>query len=287
MHTPPATAAQNHQLPSPPPGLSPRHSATAALIRDGEKGIETWMMRRAQTMRFVPGAMVFPGGKVDSSDYDSAVALRDSELQAYSQQMATTPELARQVIHAAVRELFEETGVLLTQPPLTIGLETDRQGVEAGECSLNSLLTAHETTIDIGSIRPWARWVTPPGNPIRYDTWFFVARVPPGVTPLAVSTESDAAGWVAIESVIQAFEEKQVVLVPSTQAVLQSLHSAGSVPSVFAQAPARSLEPVCPAVRQRSDGSSEIVAGSQIYRWAPHEFADSIPGDLSHLFISD
>src|SRR6185312_9484171 len=112
---------------------------------------------------------------------------------AAAERLDCTPAQARAVVGAAVREVFEETGVLLTAPPAD--LSGARSDVEAGRVSFGDLLRSNSLHIDAAAIQPWSRWVTPRGEVRRYDTRFFVAELPGGAQPQDVTTESSSAGW--------------------------------------------------------------------------------------------
>src|SRR5262249_468485 len=156
-----------------------RDAATVVLLRDGACGIEAWLLTRVAHMAFAAGMTVFPGGRVEPGDADLP--------------WAAAPPADSAVVGAAVRETFEETGVLLGVPRLD--LLTERDDVEAGRTSFGALLRSHGAAIDPAGLRPWARWITPEAEARRYDTRFFVAALPDGQEPAAVTGEAVSAGW--------------------------------------------------------------------------------------------
>ncbi|MCB1438402.1 MAG: NUDIX domain-containing protein [Nitratireductor sp.] len=149
--------------------VKPRNAASIILI-DGKPGDERIVMgRRAKTLKFMPGAMVFPGGRVDRSD--RSVQPVDQIHPALSQRLVThmrgqTAEAdARALTNAAIRELAEETGILVGRPSGNLPAHPDwHQFRDAGIAPA------------VGTLRLLSRAITPPGNPRRFDTWFFLAR---------------------------------------------------------------------------------------------------------------
>lgn len=244
------------------PGVvaTPVPASTVAVIRDTPTGIETWMMRRVSQMAFAPGAAVFPGGSVDERDADISVPWTGSDPETFAQRFGTDPRTARELVTAALRELFEETGVLLAHPLPDVDLEAARVAVEARELPLAQLLADHGSVLEAGALHPWARWVTPPMESRRYDTWFFVATMPDGVDAQAVSSEADRAGWINVHEMLAANERGENRLLPPTIAMLRALAEAGDVATVIQQAPSRSLEPVHPQVRRGADGKNVVSA---------------------------
>jgi 8-oxo-dGTP pyrophosphatase MutT (NUDIX family) len=248
---------------------SPRFASTVVLIRDGDDGVDTWMMRRVQAMAFAPGAAVFPGGRVDPRDADISVPWRGSNPDAFAARFGTDPSMARELVTAALRELFEETGVLLASPLPPIDLEKARVSVESRELPLAQLLAEHGCALEAGLLHPWARWITPPQETRRYDTWFFVVTLPPGTEAASVSSEADVAGWVSAREVLAAQARGESLVLPPTRAMLGALVSAGSVATVLARAADRSMAPVHPEIRKTADGGIEVVGGGIAYLVVP------------------
>src|SRR3954466_3088596 len=147
-----------------------RDAATVVLLRDGAEGIEAWMLTRAIGMAFAGGMSVFPGGRVD--DADSSLPLTGGDLPLLAGRFGCDVPTAHGLVGAAVRETFEETGVLLSVP--FADLSGARADVERGLVSFGDLLRANGLAVDGAALHPWSRWVTPAGEARRYDTRFFV-----------------------------------------------------------------------------------------------------------------
>src|SRR6266536_2037634 len=209
-----------------------RDASTVVLLRDGATGIEAWLLTRVGQMAFAAGMTVFPGGRVEESDADLP--------------WAGPPPVDAAPVGAAVRETFEETGVLLGVPGLD--LRTERADVEAGRTSFGDLLRAHRRTVDASALHPWARWVTPEGESRRYDTRFFVAALPDGAEPADVTSEAVRAGWVSVADALAQHARGDRLLMPPTLVTLRSVAAFPTVADVIAAAATQSLEPVRPVL---------------------------------------
>jgi 8-oxo-dGTP pyrophosphatase MutT (NUDIX family) len=229
-----------------------RDAATVALLRDGPAGVETWLLNRVPQMAFAAGVSVFPGGRVEPADADlpwSGRSARD-----LAARFGCEEVLARALVGAAVRETFEETGVLLTSPPGDLGdVSPD---VESGRLGFGDLLRAHGLAVDADAVRPWARWITPDGEVRRYDTRFFVAALPEGATAIDLTSESLTAEWVSVADALVPSVRSDRLLMPPTAHTLRAISGFGRVADVLAAADARDLGAVRPVLRRRDDGWS-------------------------------
>lgn len=244
----------------PGAGAVPVPAATVALIRDSADGLETWMMRRVKAMTFAPGAAVFPGGRVDPGDSDPDVPWAGAGPDTFAARMGTDVEGARSLVTAAVRELFEETGVLLARPLPLHSVEKARAALEKRGISLAHFLSEQGCALDSDAVHPWSHWVTPPTEGRRYDTWFFVAALPAGSAAQPVSSEADAARWVNVRQALHAYSAGDTWMLPPTVVMLRDLEAAGDVASVMAAVPHRSLAVVHPQVTPLLDGSIRLTA---------------------------
>lgn len=224
-----------------------RPAATVILLRDSPAGLEVWLLTRVRGMAFASGMTVFPGGRADAADVDLPWAAGGPAR--FSTGFGCDEVEARMLVGAAVRETFEETGVLLTRPELQLGpatLAAVQQAVEAGRLPFRSVLEDHCLAIDAEALQPWGRWITPAGEPRRYDTHFFVAAVPAGAEAAALTTEAASASWVPVADALLGVERGERELLPPTRAMLMSLEGHTTVEDVFAAAAGRDLQPVCP-----------------------------------------
>src|SRR5262245_51757908 len=169
----------------------------------GAPGMCVYMLRRRSSMAFAVGAYVFPGGSVDASDDDAGIAWAGPDAAEWGRLLGAPAELARTLVCAAVRETFEESGMLLAWPDAgTVlaaaedeGWEEDRRHLLAGSLSLAQLLRRRGLVLRSDLLRPWARWITPVTEERRYDTRFFTAALPAGQIARDVGGEAGEAAW--------------------------------------------------------------------------------------------
>lgn len=240
----------------------PRDAATVVLLRPAPAGagIEVLLLCRGRRMDFAPGAHVFPGGSVDPRDGELAGFTDEAEL---SEVLGLPLSRCRAVVGAAVRETFEECGVLLAGDRSGPPDPADRAALLAGTDSLADLLSRRGLTVRGDLLIPWGRWITPEVSDRRYDTWFFVAAMPEGqVADAGLSVpgdgvaEADSAVWLAPGEALREARTGAMTLLPPTAVTLAELASFASVAEVLAQR--RTIEPRMPTVLVE-DGSEEQV----------------------------
>ena len=236
-----------------------RDAATVVLLRDGADGVDVWLLTRVDEMVFAAGTTVFPGGRVDSADAELPWSGRSPDVLAL--RLGCDEIVARALVGAAVRETFEEAGVLLTDPPSgVVGVTTLAADVEAGRFRFGDLLRDQGLAVASDLLHPWARWITPLGEVRRYDTRFFVAALPDGATPADLTSESSTAGWLPARAALAEGERGERILMPPTVAVLQSVAAFPTVSEVLAAADARDLTPVAPVLRRDAEGMSIMLS---------------------------
>jgi len=238
-----------------------RDAATVVLLRDHGDGLQAWLLTRVKQMVFAAGMSVFPGGRVDGADAELPFA--PGAATAVAGRFGCDERQARALLGAAVRETFEETGVLLSVPAADLsGARTD---VEAGRVSFGDLLRANDLVVDADALRPWARWITPPGETRRYDTHFFVAALPEGADAQDVTTESSEASWIAPAEALEQAQRGERGLLPPTIATLAALQPFGTVAEVLAAADSRPLEAISPDIRVEGERIiAELPGGETI-----------------------
>jgi 8-oxo-dGTP pyrophosphatase MutT (NUDIX family) len=256
------------------PPVAARDAATVMLLRPSgaaapeaagvpapeAPGIEVYMLRRKTSMAFAPGGFVFPGGSVDDRDADSEVAWAGPDIADWGRVLDAPPELARALVCAAVRETFEESGVLLAGPsagavvPDTTGedWEADRNALLDRSLSLAGLLGRRRLVLRSDLLKPWSRWITPVAEERRYDARFFAAALPSPQQPRDVGGEAAALAWVRPADAIAAARGNQIVLLPPTAVTLAELAACASVSAALAAA--REVIAVMPGIVQSDDG---------------------------------
>jgi 8-oxo-dGTP pyrophosphatase MutT (NUDIX family) len=232
-----------------------REAATVILLRDSSDGLQTWLLRRVARMAFAGGMSVFPGGAVEESDRASG-----DRLHSIADQLGTDHEHAGRLVCAAIRETFEEVGVLLCEPA-AVPTPRQRHAVERHDLPFADLLAQLDTAPDISAIHPWSRWITPAGEARRYDTYFFVAAGEEAAHAQALTTEAVEGGWLPIEQALDEYRHGSRPLMPPTLATLGEIAAFGSVDAVLAAAPQRLVSPIRPKLHQRPDGSRYVDVG--------------------------
>lgn len=242
-----------------------RHAATVVLLRDTAGGLEVYLLRRTGTMAFAAGMHVFPGGSVDPRDGEAATVWAGPPPADWARWLGCDDALARSLVCAAVRETFEESGVLLAGPgddrvvADTTGAEYERDRARLLDRSLSmaGMLAERGLVLRSDLLRPWAHWITPEFEPRRFDTRFFVAAVPPGQRPRHVSTEADRATWLPVAEAVAGYDEGALEMLPPTIVALREIAVLGTVEHVLA-AP-REVRPVLPRLVRDGDRLALVV----------------------------
>jgi 8-oxo-dGTP pyrophosphatase MutT (NUDIX family) len=236
-----------------PPAV-PKHASTVVLLRENgaSAGMQACLLRRVRTMAFAAGMHVFPGGSVDPADAIEPTEAPDGSISdwlgpgpaQWARVLTADVALARALVCAAVRETFEESGVLLagpdassiadTDPVADPSWETDRQGLLDRRFSLSELLHRRGLRLRADLLRPWAHWVTPEFEPKRFDTRFFVAAVPPGQRPRDVSGEADSTVWLPLRDAVTRHDGGELDMLPPTIVALRELAAFDTVAEVLA-----------------------------------------------------
>ena len=241
----------------------PRNAATVVLQRAGADGSpEVYLLRRQVTMDFAGGMCVFPGGGVDPRDFDPQVGWAGPTPAEWAARLGTEEDLARALVCAAVRETFEESGVLLAGASAddvvadTTGAdwEADRVALESRELSLTDFLDRRGLVLRTDLLGIWSGWLTPVFEPKRYRTWFFVAQLPEGQITRDVSTESSEVVWLPALAAADQADAGTLAMLPPTYLTCLEIGTLGTVEAVLATATERSVEMFMPEVEPLGDG---------------------------------
>jgi len=264
------------QEPSPQGPAHPRDASTIALLRDGTGGLEVFLLHRVSGMAFAGGMTVFPGGGVDPRDAEADLAWAGPSPSWWAGRFHTDTDTARALVCAAVRETFEECGVLLAGPTAdtvvadTTGYCQARQALVDREYSFAKFLTREQLVLRADLVRPWANWVTPPEEPRRYDTRFFVAALPEGQRADGVTTEASDAGWQTPADAVADWREGRRGLLPPTWVTLTELGAHADVAGALDEE--RAIDVVVPRVIRDGDVLRVVLPGDERY-----------PGAAGHL----
>ncbi|HTX83281.1 MAG TPA: NUDIX hydrolase [Streptosporangiaceae bacterium] len=245
------------------------------LLRSRPAGLEVYMLRRQATMAFAPGAYVFPGGSVDVRDADEQVAWTGPDAAEWGRIFDAPPSLARALVCAAVRETFEESGVLLAGESADSVVadttsdewEADRQALLDRSVSLAELLGRRGLVLRADLLRPWSRWITPVVEPRRYDTRFFAAALPGGQRTRDVGGEASEVAWVRPAEALQAGKRGEIRLFPPTAVTLSELADSRTVDTALAGP--RHVAPIIPEVQLREGAVWLTVPGLDGYATGP------------------
>jgi len=240
----------------PGDGVVPRPAATIVLMRDAEPEPELLLLRRNRSAGFVPGAYVFAGGRVDAADADPSLWSGGVP--------PTEPDAAYWA--AAVRELFEETGVLLARDAEG-GFARDasdetladwRESLLEDEATLGGMLDALGLRIALDRIVHFAHWITPVAESRRYDTRFFLGAMPPGREASADAREMSDAVWLSPRAALDRFALGRLPMVFPTVRTLESLAGFESVDAALDTLRGQAVAPILPRL-VRVDGGVKLV----------------------------
>ena len=260
---------------------APRDAATVMVLRSAPdtvapsaigRGIQVLMLRRTAAMKFAPGAYVFPGGSVDPADYGAEVGWQGPSPAEFGARLGASAEVARALVCAAVRETFEESGVLLAgapDGPLAVpsgpSWDADRMAVAAGTLTLAGLLSRRGLVLRADLLVPWARWITPEGEPRRFDARFFAAALPDGQEAVGHEAEADHVAWLRPADALGSAKAGELSLLPPTATTLREFASAVAAGAGLADilGTRRVIEPVQPRL-VLEDGTAWLVIPDEV-----------------------
>ncbi|MGW3551048.1 NUDIX hydrolase [Streptomyces griseoincarnatus] len=258
--------------------VTPKRAATVMLLKDTGDGPAVHMLRRCTSMAFAGGAYAYPGGGVDPRDDDRHVRWAGPSLDWWADRLGVDRAGAQAIVCAAVRETYEEAGVLLAgpAPDAVVGdttgadWEADRAALVARELSFAEFLDRRGLVLRSDLLGAWTHWITPEFEPRRYDTWFFVAALPQGQRTRNASTEADRTVWTTPREAADGYDRGELLMMPPTIATLRQLVAYGTAAEALDAAPARDLTPVL--------ASARLVDGEIVLSWPGHdEFTKHIP----------
>ncbi|MFE5701708.1 NUDIX domain-containing protein [Rhodococcus koreensis] len=240
--------SKQEQTPRDSTDVAPKDASTVILIRDAAagaaaSGIEVFLLRRVKGMAFAGGMTVFPGGGVDPSDAEAEVDWAGPSVDWWAGRFSTDAARAKALVCAAVRETFEECGVLLAGPSAdTVVADTSRYAqartqLETRELSFSDFLKRENLVLRADLLRPWANWITPVGEGRRYDTRFFVAASPHGQIADGATSEAEEVQWQSPAAALAHWQGGGSILLPPTWSQLTALSAFGSVADVLAAEP--------------------------------------------------
>lgn len=255
----------------------PRDAATVVLLRPGVGGgSDVYLLRRQTSMAFAGGMCVFPGGGVDRRDFDHAVAWAGPSPAQWAERLGCDEPMARALVCAAVRETFEESGVLLAGTGDSVVADTtgddweaDRVALESRELSLTDFLDRRGLVLRTDLLGAWSGWLTPVFEPRRYRTWFFVAALPGGQVTRDVSSESAAVTWLPVGDAVAQAEAGEIMMMPPTWLTCLDVDQYADPAAVLAEAAGRSVDMFTPEV---------VGEGEEFVLSTPPRYVDLLAG---------
>jgi 8-oxo-dGTP pyrophosphatase MutT (NUDIX family) len=249
-------------------------SATILMLRDHPEGLEVFMVVRHHQIDFASGALVFPGGKVDAGDSD----VRDR-----CHGVDGADDVALSLQAGAIREAFEECGILLARErgknelvsaARLTELESYRDALVKNEISLLDFLVREDLILACDLLQPYAHWVTPTMMPKRFDTWFYLAEAPADHLAIHDGHESVDSVWISPDEALSGAESGKYTVIFPTRLNIEMLGESNSVAHAFEMARARTLVTVLPWTEKRDDGVYLCIPDDAGYRVSAEKMPD-------------
>jgi len=246
--------------------VAPKDASTLVIVRPKDGGgIEVFCVERNKKSRFMGGAIVFPGGKLDGSD-----------VLAEWTPLTTPPRLPtrgtvpftssdahfRSLAIAGARETLEEAAILHVSDGAVKQAELFALRLELTTApdALRAFLSKRRLRLDLGALHPFARWITPEAESRRFDARFFVAIAPEGQIGFHDEHETMASFWATPAEVLRRFDAGEVQLMPPTHRTIAMLGDCSSTGEVLSLASSSDLDPICPRLVKHADASGETIA---------------------------
>ena len=246
--------------------VSPKDASTLVLVRAGASGgIEIFCVERNKQSRFMGGAIVFPGGKLDGSDVLAEWTPLTTPPRIPTR--GTVPFTAseahfRSLAIAGARETLEEAAILHVQDGTVKQEELFelRKELETVPHALRAFLAKRRLRLDLAALHPLARWITPEAESRRFDARFFVAIAPDNQHGAHDERETMASFWGSPAEVLRRYEAGEVQLMPPTHCTVALLAACDSTASALAMAQSCNLDPICPRLVPQKDAQGETLA---------------------------
>lgn len=253
----------------------PRDAATVIIIRDVDHplpGIEILMVRRHGRSQFAGNAYVFPGGVMEESDYEPQMESLCSGL-TFQQAKGIIkdtlyPERALGFFIAAIRETFEEVGILLAYHDSHELLSFDeeratrfasyRTKIQENLISFKEMILKERLTLAVDQLGYFAHWITPEAAPIRFDTHFFIAHAPPGQVPVHDAIETTEQLWISPQEALERHKQNRFPMLPPTVSNLRILAGLSSVNQAIASTQNKEIHTILPRF-VLEDGKTRVL----------------------------
>jgi len=232
-------------------------SATILLLRERSQELEVFMVQRHHQVDFAMGALVFPGGKVDPADREPGLRERCSGAPESDDELTVSV--------AAIRETFEESGILLARPGSSAEFVTGerlreiesghRDALNQGQTTLREIIDAEDLALACDLLIPFAHWITPELAPKRFDTHFFLVAAPPDQVAIHDGRESVDSMWTTPSAALADADAGRCTIVFPTRLNLMKLARSSRVEEALAAARASTIVTVMPRIEQTEAGA--------------------------------
>ena len=250
-------------MPSSVQAAQPKESATVILVRSNpENTWEVFLACRHRDQSFMATAYVFPGGQVDAADtgaelHDFIATPDHFNPQALLQDAGLTREMAQSFFICAIRETFEEAGVLIARDSSGNSFKIDsdqekarfadyRRELNAGGMTLKDIAQKENLLFSPDALIPYAHWITPEISPKRFSTRFFLARLPEGQLTTTDCNELTDCLWTTPKNILKMHYNKEIMLMPPTLKTLEELAAYANIDALFSGARNRTIYPILP-----------------------------------------
>jgi 8-oxo-dGTP pyrophosphatase MutT (NUDIX family) len=281
----------------------PRDSATVILTRESSPGeLQVFLMRRHRDQDFMGGAFVFPGGRLDEGDCDpDLLAHTGGFTGADAKRCLQSPDLPEEtalgLFFAALRETFEESGVLLALDETGRVLDL-AEGEKAGRfaryrlqihdhsLSLTELAERERISFALDLLVPYAHWITPEIESKRFSTRFFLARKPPEQLPFHDTIEMTKSQWLSPSAALEMQKAGQILLMPPTLKTMEELNEFDSLEELFRSARSRRVQTILPEAFMVDDGFGVRLPHDPEYKIEAYKQPPR-PGETSRIVMRD
>lgn len=258
--------------------LKPRPAATLIPVRDGSHGLEVFMMQRTHQAAFIPGGYVFPGGAVDATDADAFFEQRSVGPDVVeASRLLRLENAGLQYWVAAIRECFEEAGLLLAYGEDHRIVDTDhagsagrlsalRQKVASGELPFAQVCRTFGLRLALDRLAYFGHWITPAGAPRRFDTRFFLCVAPQGQVPSHDNGETIGHLWVRPGEALERQRAGEMEIMFATKKTLEALARFDNTEALMHHARTQASVPTHePRVSTARNGRRVLIAGDHAY----------------------
>ena len=261
----------HYDVPVKPTPATPADAATLVLLRDGPAGgFDVLLMQRHRASKFAAGDFVFPGGKIEPDDApaDAATWCAGPDPTDARRRLGTTHGTALAYWIGAIRETFEEVGILLargTRWPDPTRVETYRRACHSDKQAFWTMLRTEGLTLATDRLVYFAHWITPEESPVRFDTRFFAAETPLGQEATVDDREVIAVRWLSPREAIDAAARGEISLRNPTIRNLMLLEGAPSAAAALGRLAGRSVETIRPRVLEEGGRRRVLMPGDPGY----------------------